>query len=136
MIGRMAMQSPWMFRHVDEIFYGCKGPGLSRRQIVERYCDYVEKLQETHRMLFLNHFNVEKWKPKNDVIFRPLCTLFSGVPRGGAVFRGVLQDKLCIQKMPIRQAVMESLKCFDSEVLDEIDDYDPNKIDSYSVVIE
>ena len=38
--------------------------------------------------------------------------------------------------MPIRQAVMESLKCFDSEVLDEIDDYNPNKIDSYSVVIE
>ena len=48
----------------------------------------------------------------------------------------MLQEKLCIQKMPIRQAVMESLKCFDSEVLDEIDDYDPNKIDSYSVVIE
>ena len=84
----------------------------------------------------MNRISVENWKPKNDVVFRPLCTLFSGAPRGGAVFRGVLQDKLCIQKMPIRQAVMESLKCFDSEVLDEIDDYDPKNIESYSVVIE
>lgn len=79
---------------------------------------------------------VEKWKPNNDVVFRPLCTLFSGVLRGGAVFRGVLQDKLCIKKLPFRQAVMESLKCFDSKVLDEIDEYDPKNIDSYSVVIE
>lgn len=31
---------------------------------------------------------------------------------------------------------MESIKCFDSEVLDEIDDYDPKNIESYSVVIE
>ena len=54
------MQSPWMFRHVDEIFYGCKGPGLSRRQIVERYCDYVEKLQETHRMVFSESFQCRK----------------------------------------------------------------------------
>lgn len=50
MIGRMAMQSPWLFRHCDEAFYGCEGPRLTRRQVVEKYCDYVEKLQKTHRI--------------------------------------------------------------------------------------
>lgn len=52
------------------------------------------------------------------------------------MFRGALQDKLCIKKMPFRQAVMEALKCFEPKVLDEIDDYDPKNIDSYAVVIE
>ena len=76
-----------------------------------------------------------KWKPTNDVVFRPLTTLFNGVLRGGSVFRRVLQDKLCVKKLPFRQAVMESLKCFDDSVLDEIDNYDPLNIDKYSFII-
>ena len=76
-----------------------------------------------------------KWKPTNDVVFRPLTTLFNGVLRGGSVFRRVLQDKLCVKKLPFRQAVTESLKCFDDSVLDEIDNYDPLNIDKYSVII-
>ena len=49
MLGRMAMQNIWLFRHVDEAFFNTPGPHLTRRQVVERYCDYVEKLCATHR---------------------------------------------------------------------------------------
>lgn len=79
----------------------------------------------------------EKWKPVAAVTMRPLNTLFAGVLRGGGVFRGVLQRKLVDEKLPFRQAVTESLCCFDdSRVLDEFDQYDEMNISSYNVTIE
>ena len=70
------------------------------------------------------------------VVCRPLNTLFSGALRGGSVFRGVLQDKLTVKKLPFRQAVLESLKCFDDSFLDSIDNADAANLSSYRVVIE
>ena len=49
MIGRMAAQNPWLFRHADECFYQINGPHLTRRQIVMNYIDYVESFQKSHR---------------------------------------------------------------------------------------
>ena len=49
MIGRMAAQNPWLFRHADECFYQIDGPHLTRRQIVMNYIDYVESFQKSHR---------------------------------------------------------------------------------------
>ena len=56
MIGRQAYNDPWMFSVVDEQFFGEANPGLSRRDVVERYlaaadrweadawhCDVMEK---------------------------------------------------------------------------------------------
>lgn len=53
MIGRMAMQNPWLLRHVDEFFYNSPGPNLSRRQVIERYVDYVERMEKKHCFLSL-----------------------------------------------------------------------------------
>ena len=53
MIGRMAMQNPWLLRHVDELFYNSPGPHLSRRQVIERYVDYVEQMEKKHRTSLL-----------------------------------------------------------------------------------
>lgn len=49
MIGRMVMKNPYLLRHIDKCFYGVPDPGLSRRQIVEKYVDYVEHFLATHR---------------------------------------------------------------------------------------
>ena len=49
MIGRMAAQNPWLFRHADDCFYQINGPHLTRRQIVMNYIDYVESFQKSHR---------------------------------------------------------------------------------------
>lgn len=51
MIGRMAAQNPWLFRHADECFYQIDGPHLTRRQIVMNYVDYVESFQNSHRSI-------------------------------------------------------------------------------------
>ena len=80
--------------------------------------------------------SVVKWKPNPAIVSKPLNTLFAGSQRGGSVFRGVLQKKLTEQKLPFRQAVFESLKCFDDSFLDAIDEADPSKLSDYSVVIE
>lgn len=50
MIGRMVMKNPYLLRHIDKCFYGVPDPGLSRRQIVEKYVDYVEHFLATHRI--------------------------------------------------------------------------------------
>lgn len=49
------------------------------------------------------------------------------------MFRRTLQNKLVEKKLPFRQAVMESLGCFDDATLDYVDDYDPADIDKYCV---
>ena len=55
MIGRMAMQNSWLFRHADELFYHRSGPHLTRSQVVENYINYVERMQKTHCMREESH---------------------------------------------------------------------------------
>jgi hypothetical protein len=44
MIGRAAMDNPAIFGNVDCYFYGeTSNPSRNRRQVLERYCDYLEK---------------------------------------------------------------------------------------------
>lgn len=79
---------------------------------------------------------IDHWIPPVATIYKPLTTLFNGVLRGGSVFRRVLQEKLCVQKKPFRQAVEESLRCFDDQLLDSVDSFEQKKLDDYCVVIE
>ena len=47
MIGRGAYNNPWQFADADRRFFGCKNPGLSRREIVEEYIEYANKMNVT-----------------------------------------------------------------------------------------
>ena len=49
------------------------------------------------------------------------------------MFRKALQDKLTVQKISFREAVFQSLRCFDDAVLDEVDEFDPSEMDKYCV---
>ena len=45
MLGRSAMDNPSIFWDVDRYFYNCKtNPCINRRQVVQKYCTYLEKL--------------------------------------------------------------------------------------------
>mmetsp|Transcript_3376 Transcript_3376/g.13466 ORF Transcript_3376/g.13466 Transcript_3376/m.13466 type:complete len:500 (-) Transcript_3376:121-1620(-) len=45
MVGRAAYSSSWKLRHVDTQFYGASSdPGVTRRQILEEYMDYAERI--------------------------------------------------------------------------------------------
>lgn len=47
MIGRGAYNNPWQFADADRQFFGCKNPGLSRREIVEEYVEYAHEMNAT-----------------------------------------------------------------------------------------
>lgn len=40
------------------------------------------------------------------------------------MFRKVLQEKMAVKKLPLRQAVTESLNCIDAKYLDEYDEFE------------
>ena len=51
MIGRAAYNHPWMLRQADSLFFGAgRDPGLSRREVVERYLDYAGPIIEQHKV--------------------------------------------------------------------------------------
>ena len=77
-----------------------------------------------------------KSRHRVEAIEHTVCGVAAGAQRGDRGIRGVLQKKLTEQKLPFRQAVFESLKCFDDSFLDAIDEADPSKLSDYSVVIE
>ncbi len=45
MIGRQAYANPAMFATADSEFFGTNDPGLTRREVLDRYCDYCEWAQ-------------------------------------------------------------------------------------------
>ena len=45
MIGRQAYANPVMFATADSEFFGTSDPGLTRREVLDRYCDYCEWAQ-------------------------------------------------------------------------------------------
>ena len=54
MIGRAAYHHPWQFRNADSLFFGAgRDGGRSRREAVERYLDYAEKMILLHKVRVL-----------------------------------------------------------------------------------
>ena len=77
MLGRAAMQTPWMFADADRRIFGDSNPGLTRRQIVGEYTDYIESIQDRY-----GFWDGQKGKgsggiPVSDLV-RPLLNLFFG----------------------------------------------------------
>ena len=48
MLGRQAYSDPLMFADADNRFFGEKNPGLTRRQVLDRYMDYCDWVQSGH----------------------------------------------------------------------------------------
>jgi len=46
MVGRVANENPWILGAIDKKFYGVPNPGLSRKEVILRYAEYLDK--ETH----------------------------------------------------------------------------------------
>ena len=67
MIGRAAYNNPWQFRYVDSMFYGKNNPQKTRREVIEEYLDYAEKIIESQRDSS-DHFKYENAKNGNSII--------------------------------------------------------------------
>ena len=78
MIGRAAYKYPWNFRNADMLLYGAKrNPNLSRREIIERYIDYAEDLQE--RWGSDKILDKSKFAMPTTTLVKPLLSLFKYV---------------------------------------------------------
>lgn len=77
MIGRAAYQYPWNLRNADRLLYGAeRNPNLSRREIIERYIDYAEDLQDKwggEKSLD------KKYAMRTTTLVKPLLSLFKYV---------------------------------------------------------
>eukprot|EP00301_Raphidiophrys_heterophryoidea_P000273 c10133_g1_i2.p1 GENE.c10133_g1_i2~~c10133_g1_i2.p1 ORF type:complete len:434 (-),score=74.54 c10133_g1_i2:238-1455(-) len=103
MYGRAAWHDPWMFRHTDSQFFKSNDPGFTRREIVEKYLDYVDSLPEPH--------------PVFKVLMRPLEHLFAGTSSEFNVLQTAAAEKG--SDLSASEFVRSSISSIPSDVLDE-----------------
>lgn len=75
MIGRAAYDNPWMFGNIDKKYFEKNNPGLSRKEVIYKYSEYLEKIQD-------------QGCPYNELV-KPLTNLFSG-ERKSSYFKNLL----------------------------------------------
>ncbi len=75
MIGRAAYDNPWMFGNVDKKYFNKKNPGLSRKEIIYKYSEYLEKVQDEGC--------------SHNILIKPLTNLFAG-ERKSSHFKNML----------------------------------------------
>lgn len=68
MIGREAYNNPWSLADVDSYFYGRDNPGLTRRQVLEKYLDYCDDVQS----------NGESIRSSTPILCKPMHNFFHG----------------------------------------------------------
>ena len=79
MVGRLAYENPWELRDVDRRFYGRPNPGLSRREILERWGEYGDyAISQDPRI---------KWPN----LVKPIINLFLGEKHSG-LYRRYISD--------------------------------------------
>lgn len=118
MIGRAAYNTPWNFRDADRLIFNAeRNPNMSRREIIQKYLEYAEKLQG-------------KWgstKPLSDspytmatsALVKPLLTLFNGEIGGKAFKREVSTQWTRMGPRPeLREMIENATKVLPDEVLD------------------
>jgi tRNA dihydrouridine synthase A len=72
MIGREAYHNPWLLADVDRRYYHTANPGLSRRDVLERYLEYCDRAQDRG-----------EFKALTPILCRPLHNYFHNHSRNG-----------------------------------------------------
>jgi tRNA-dihydrouridine synthase A len=50
MVGRDIVERPFYWANVDSELYGVEDPGLTRREVLEEYCRYLQQVRSTRRV--------------------------------------------------------------------------------------
>ena len=102
MVGRAVIARPWAWSTIDTALYGeATNPAHSRRQVMEEYCDFADRMQATdpHKIRRL--------------LISPALNLFAGEPQGKAFRRTVDQIATSDASLPasdvLRRAAAEAL---------------------------
>jgi len=97
MIGRSAVENPFLFSGADKKIFKKKTPSLSRHEAVEAYTDYLEN-------------RLQAGEPFS-ILIQPIFHLFSGI-RGSRHWRQFLTEKIRI-KSSGPESLVEGLKVMD-----------------------
>ncbi|MBW7859010.1 MAG: tRNA dihydrouridine(20/20a) synthase DusA [Leptonema sp. (in: Bacteria)] len=84
MIGRSAVNNPYLFANADQVFFNEKSTPLSRTEVIQAYLPYVYKAM-TDEKIRVHH------------ALRHVANLYSGQP-GGRLFRRFLSEKIFTKK--------------------------------------
>lgn len=84
MIGRQAFNTPVIFANADSTFFNTKDPCLTRREIVTRYTDYCDRIQNHARD---NNTHV----PSASILMKPCMNLMNGL-KNNSKYRRSLND--------------------------------------------
>jgi len=85
MIGRTAYENPWILSNVDKKFYGKKNLGFSKKEVVLKYADFIDKkAQQLNNKIDDLNYNYLR-------MVKPLTFLFPG-ERGTNQFKRNLVD--------------------------------------------
>lgn len=112
MIGRAAYNNVWMLADTDRRIFGVPNPGFSRREVIEKYLEYVERVQST---VPPEDTNFTLFRPFEYV--KPLFGLFA-YEYGARQFRHAISVAI-EQRKPIAKVVREAMKFIPDTVLDE-----------------
>lgn len=128
---------PWFLTQMDARFFGKSNPGLSRRQVLEKYCDYVDRRMEERKYGCKSKSNRDNWvadlkflRLSKRGLLVPIVPLFYG-KRESRKFRQQLNQALDADKrarpknarenwdVSAWDVVEEALRCVSEETLDE-----------------
>lgn len=78
MVGRAAYNNPLLFANADSTFFECSDPGITRRQLLERYINYCEHSQSEHG---IKKMTIRKTVvgPSTSVLLKPVHNVMNGL---------------------------------------------------------
>jgi len=104
MVGREIINKPWHWGDLDRRLFDDENPGLSRREILEKYAKYAS--EEMQRDAKLGH----------GTILKPIVNLFVG-ERGARAYRRTISE-LSAKKVPVEDIIVQATLCMRDEDLD------------------
>jgi len=101
MIGRLCYEHPWVLTDMDRVFFGQKNLGYSRREILEIWAEYGQKMMDEG--IEKSHFN----------LIKPIINLFAFEKEGGT-YRKSLSDHESFRKSNnFREFIYAALEKFE-----------------------
>jgi tRNA-dihydrouridine synthase A len=127
MIGRAAQSNPMIFAKADSTFWGVKDTCLTRREILENYFTYCEKVQSVNGPKKRSRPDKPLYGVSSSTLIKPLHNFMSGV-RNNQIFKRVMNETYvaCLSGVngssnpAVRGVVMRAMEEIDDEILDEV----------------
>lgn len=91
MIGRTAYSNPCYFAKADSTFYNVPDPSISRRELLDRYCNYCEFVQSMDNGIIKYTKHNEIKTPSTSILLKPVHNIMNGL-KHNSMYKIALND--------------------------------------------